>query len=197
MADDLVATYSDRSACLVVTDCGEGTLAVLNADLERSTLPASPAFVPLVGELTARLLGRHRGPDAVACGEPATAALPGSTGPATGLDVDGPDTAAGRITEDAGGSTWVHPGPPAPGVYRVTRHGQPVFAIAAACPAEEADLRPIEPATLRDRLGGGRTVGFRSAADPPDHGDRLWVWLAVACAACVLGELVTLKVFRV
>jgi hypothetical protein len=39
LADDVLATYSDQSAALVVTACGAGTLAVLNASLADSTLP--------------------------------------------------------------------------------------------------------------------------------------------------------------
>ena len=59
LADDVRATYSDRSACLVVSSCGAGTLAILNADLGASNLPTSSAFVPLIGELTTLLLGRR------------------------------------------------------------------------------------------------------------------------------------------
>src|SRR5262249_37949905 len=36
LADDILAGFGDRSACLVVTNCGDGTLAVLNADLMAS-----------------------------------------------------------------------------------------------------------------------------------------------------------------
>src|SRR5207247_6003032 len=82
LADDVLASYSDRSACLVVTGCGAGTLAVLNADLAASNLPSSPAFVPLVGELTGRLLGTRRDSSALICGEPVALYLPASAGPA-------------------------------------------------------------------------------------------------------------------
>src|SRR5256885_568479 len=57
LADDILASYSNRSAGLVVTACGGGTLAVFNADLNVSNLPKSPAFVPLLAELTNRMLG--------------------------------------------------------------------------------------------------------------------------------------------
>ena len=46
LADDVLATYNDGSACLVCTASDAGTLAVLNADLAASNLPGSPAFVP-------------------------------------------------------------------------------------------------------------------------------------------------------
>ncbi len=57
LPDDILATYSDRSAMLVITSCGAGNLAVLNVDLTRSDLASSPVFVPLVGEIAARLMG--------------------------------------------------------------------------------------------------------------------------------------------
>ena len=41
LADDILASYNDRSASLVVTTFGGGTLAVLNADLTTSDLPRS------------------------------------------------------------------------------------------------------------------------------------------------------------
>src|SRR5207253_468431 len=69
LADDVLAGFGDRSAFLVMTACGDGMLAVLNADLGASNLPSSPAFVPLIGELSSRLLGRPRSSDAVPCGE--------------------------------------------------------------------------------------------------------------------------------
>ena len=64
LADDVRARYGDQSACLVVSTCGAGTIAILNADLGASTLPTSSAFVPLVGELTCALAGPPRHPTA-------------------------------------------------------------------------------------------------------------------------------------
>jgi len=50
---------------------------------------------------------------------------------------------------------------------------------------------------LTGRLAGGRQVSFRSAAgEGEEPQDRLWTWLAVACLGCLLGELVSLKLFR-
>ncbi len=200
LADDILATYSDRSACLVVSSCGEGTLAVLNADLSASNLPTSPAFVPLLGELTGRLLSRRRGSDAVVCGEPIAVYLPASAGPAAGLFVTGPGNPPleelGQLVEESGGVIWRCPALNRPGIYQVSRQGQAVFSLAAAIPAEEADLRTLEPALLRDRLSGGRKVHYRTQAGSDEDRDDLWAWLAVACVGCVLGELLALKVFR-
>ena len=70
LADEVLASYSDGSACLVVTSCGAGTLAVLNADLMSSNLPSSPLFVPLVQELSGKLLAASDSPEPAAGGEP-------------------------------------------------------------------------------------------------------------------------------
>jgi hypothetical protein len=196
LADDILAGYSDRSACLVVSNCGDGTLAVLNADLMASNLAASPAFVPLVGELSGRLLGQRRAADAVPCGEPAAVYLPAAAGPIAGLAVSGPGGAAGQLREESGGVLWSHPGTATPGVYRVTRGGDVVFAVASAVAAEESDLRPLDPSVLPERLGMGRAVSFHSAAAGDEERDTLWAALAVACVVCLLVELLAMKAFR-
>jgi hypothetical protein len=195
LADDVLAGFSDRSAFLVMTNCGDGTLAVINADLMASNLPQSPSFVPLIGELSSRLLGRPRSSDAVPCGEPVAAYLPATAGPVTGLSLGGPGD-AGQLREEGGGALWSHPGPGSPGVYRVTRGDDVVFAVASALPAEEADLRPLDPAVLPERLGAGRAVSFRSVAGDDETRDTLWAALAVACVVCLLGEVLALKAFR-
>jgi hypothetical protein len=199
LADDILASYSDRSACLVLTACGAGTLAVLNADLASSDLPRSPAFVPLVGELVDRLLGPQRGGEAAACGEPLAVSLPPGVGPAAGLRVAGPGREAegtSTLTEEGGGVLWRSPALGPPGVYQVRRGTRVVHAVAAAVPAEESDLRPLDPAVLQGRLAGGRAVHFRAAGGGEQGQDDLWVWLAVGCVVCVCGELALLKLFR-
>jgi hypothetical protein len=198
LADDVLASYGDRTAALVVTACGGGALAVLNLDLAASDLPRSPAFVPLVGELAGRLLGRPRTGDAVACGEPLAVPLPATAGPAAGLRVVAPDSGdGGRLTDEAGGVLWQAAALGAPGVYRVERSGATVFAAAAAVPADESDLRPLDPQVLTGRLAGGRAIHFRAAAaDDAEERDRLWAWLAVACVGCLLVEVLALKLFR-
>jgi hypothetical protein len=198
LADDILATYSDRSACLVISPCGAGALAVLNLDLEASNLPASPAFVPLVGELMGRLLGRQRFGEGPACGEPLAVHLPPAAGPVAGLKVIGPEPAEdpGRLVEESGGVLWHQQALGKPGVYQVKRGNDTVFAVAAAVPPEEGDLRPLDPDVLRDRLAGGRAVHFHAAAREGEGRHDLWTWMAVACVACLFGEILALKLFR-
>lgn len=195
LADDVAAGFSDRSAALVVTTCGDGALAVLNADLGASNLPTSPVFVPLMGELTTRLLGQRRGGDALPCGEPAAVYLPAAAGTVSGLELTGPGAAFGQLREESSGVLWSHPGPEAPGVFRVTRRGDVMFAAASAASAEESDLRPLDASVLPERLGAGRAVSFHSVSGNEER-DTWWSALAVACVVCLLGELLALKAFR-
>src|SRR5206468_2405839 len=123
LTDDMLATYSDRSAALVVTSCGGGTLAVLNADLNASNLPAAPAFVPIVAELTNRLLGHGRTTDAAASGEAIAAYLPVEAGAAEGLKVAAPDpnVDVGTLSDENGMVVWHWPSVGSAGAYRVMR----------------------------------------------------------------------------
>jgi hypothetical protein len=200
-ADDVLAAYSDRSAGLVVTSCGAGSMAVLNADLVASNLPASPAFVPLIGELTGRLLGQQRMTEILPCGEARALYLPGAAGPAAGLSISGPPGAAlegSALVEESSGVLWHVPALQTPGIYEVKRNGKAVFAVAAAAPAEESDLKALDPSVFQGRLSGGRSLHFRSAAGiEAEARDSLWIWLGVACVICLLGEIVALKLFRV
>lgn len=203
LLDDIQATYSDRSACLVTTPCGAGMVCVLNADLAASNLPASPVFVPMVAELVARLLGRSTGDAAIASGERLDATLPPDAGStAANLSLAGPPDVSvndlGALSDEANAVRWAWPAAGPPGVYSVQRGGATVYAIATAIPASEADLTPMAPAALADRAASGRKVGFASAGSGDDsrENDRLWAWVLAACCGCLLLELLALLAFR-
>lgn len=196
LADDVLATYGDRSACLVVTACGNGTLAILNADLGASNLASSPAFVPLLGELVGRLLGQQRGSPKFVCGERAALYFPAAAGPSSGLALQGPEGDLGSLSEGTGGVVWRCPEDATPGVFRVLRGERVVFAAAAELSPEESDLRALEPEVLQHRLAGTRRVHVRQATGASEATDDWWTWLAVACVVCLLGEVVALKWFR-
>ena len=84
-----------------------------------------------------------------------------------------------------------------PGVYRVMHRNETVFAVGAAISAAEADLRSLPAEVFQERLAGGRDVRFRSAAQVgAEQRDTLWSWLAVACVACLLSEVIALKLFK-
>ncbi len=198
LQDDVLATYNDRSAFLVVTACGAGALAVLNADLSYSNLTVSPLFVPLLSELSEQLLERRRVTGAVACGEPLVAYLPAEAGAVNGLTTIPPEVEGqrcGELTEEGAGVLWRWNAVGSPGVYEVWRDA-PVFAVAAATPASESDLRSITAELLQERLAGAREVDFRTAGAADEARDDRWAWLGVACVGCLLLELLLLKAFR-
>ncbi len=198
LIDDIVATFSDRSACLVITSFGAGTLAVLNGDLAESDLPASPLFVPLIGELCGRLLSGNAIPDASASGEPFAAYLPSDAGDSKSLTILGPGGAplpSDQLAEDGGFVVWRSDAASPPGVYQIKRGANTAFALATDCPPTESDLEAIDPTTLKSRLAAGRSVYFKGAGDEPPR-DQAWSWFLVACAVCMMGELGILKAFK-
>ena len=160
LSDDILAVLSDRSAFLVVAGCGAGQVAVLNVDLAASNLPSSPAFVPVVGELTYRLLGSAAASSSFAPGELVTFLLPPGVGSAD-LKVEGPTSDTGRITQESGGLAWRPPTEARPGIYRIRRGDATVFAAAAGAlgrrgrPAADRSVRPPR---------AGRRAGRRGAA---------------------------------
>ncbi len=202
LLDDVRATFNDQSACLVVTECGAGMLAVLNSELGGSNLPSSPAFVPLVGELISQLLGTDRLQKTISSGELVAVSLPQSAVPMAGLRIEPPPGIGlepgllGELQEDRVGVTWHAPAAGPPGVYTVRRSRETVYAVATTIPSEEADLLPLAADLMTNRLAGGRDVKYRSALQDEDPRDDRWSMLAVICLLCVFAEFVGLKFFR-
>jgi len=196
--DDLLAQFNDRSAALVISSSGAGALAVMNADLTESNLPASPLFVPLLQELVGRLLGQRRQAAEIPTGEAMAVYLPAEAGDVAGLTIVGgssDDAPRGELIHEALGVVWRAAAAPAPGVYRVERDRQSVFALASEIPLEESDLRALPPQVVKERLAAERTVRYRSANDEPPL-DQLWTWLAAGAVACMIVELGVLRAFK-
>src|SRR4029077_4554978 len=105
LADDILANFSDRSAAIVVTSCGAGSLGVINADLSASNIPSSSAFVPLLSELVGRLMGARADQSAINSGDPMAIFLPAEAGQAAGLALDPPEN-SGQLTEEQAFVTW-------------------------------------------------------------------------------------------
>ena len=206
LADDIRAAYNDRTAALVVSSCGAGSIAILNADLGASNLPTSTAFVPLVGELTTLLLGRRSIETPVACGEPFALPLPLDAGPLSELTVvAGPEAGdpsrkvpvVAEIVEEPQGQLCRGRAAPAPSVLRIKRRDQTVFALATAIPEPESDLAALPAAVFRERLAGDRSLLYRDAAELEVSTDSLWTWLALGCVMCVAVELVLLRTMKI
>lgn len=198
LADDILATYSDGSSAMLVSVCGAGTIAFINADLAASNLTSSPAFVPILGELRDRLLSRQSQTEAY-CGERQAVYLPSSVGIAAGLRITGPpgsDDALGQLKDDSSGVLWKTSALTKTGVYQVISDDKTIFGIASTISPDESDLRTIDPTLFQNRLSGGRTVQFHAASQTEDGWEDFWVWLTLGCALCVMGELLVLRIFR-
>jgi hypothetical protein len=200
--DDVLATYSDGSACMVLTASDLGTLAVVNADLAASNLPKSPAFVPLLDELLERMLNRGRAAETAMCGEQLVAQLPSDVGLASGLRIlapaakgDAAERSCGTLSDDGAGVAWHWQAPDRPGVYTVKREDRTVYALAVNVPAEESELESL-PAKEFGRLAGERHLSYHSAAAESDRRDDSWSWFAAACVACMLGEIGAMLGFK-
>lgn len=199
IADDVLATYNDGTACLVVTATDTSSLAVLNADLGASNLPSQAAFVPLVDELMQQLTERRSLTTTAHCGQSLLVRLPVSGTSANSLEIVGPsngDVGSGELIDEAGGVNWRWPVVGTPGAYRIQQGNQTVFALAVSAPAEESQLDPLSADVLQNRLAANNSVFYRPAGDSEQPRDTLWTWLTVGCLICLLGELGTLLVFR-
>ena len=174
LGDELLASFSDRSAAVVVSPCGAGSVAVLNIDLARSNVVSSPLLVTLLSELCEQLLSDRRRAGPFFSGEPATLFLPAGAGDPKTLSIEGPladsgtpvagapDAAAGKLLDEGDGLQWIMAAAGPPGAYRVTRGGLPLAALATEIPPEESDLAPLPPDVLAGRLAGDRPVHYRS-----------------------------------
>lgn len=203
LMDDVVATYNDQSASIVVTACGAGSLSIMNMDLGASNLPSSPAFVPIIGELVSHLLGRDRPQEPTYCGEPIAVFLPPSAVPVAGLQIEPAagvtheEGSLGELHEESVGVMWQAASAGPPGVYSIRRGRDTIYALATTLSPEESDLMTLTSELITGRLAGGRDVSYRSIADKPaEQGDSLWATLAVICLICICLEMFGLKLFR-
>ncbi len=205
LVDDVLATFNDDSAALLLSSSDAGTLAVLNADLGTSTLPRTPVFVPLLDALIDRMLQSGDPDNSAECGEPLVVSLPPEGVTAAELKVVGPthssaDAAAeaprGELRDQCAAVVWHWESPDRPGAYRIQRADQVVCCVPVVIPAEESRLESLSENVLTQRLAGGREVYYRGTDAPGPRRDQSWVYFAVACVLCLFGEVITLLVFK-
>ena len=199
VARDVLASYDDGSAALVVTTAGSGTLAVWNVDLDRSNLTKSPMFVPLLDELVGRLLKNGATDDSYICGEALVAHLPSRivTGAELRLTASKPkkdpkeeasNAKLGRLQDERLGVLWHWDAPSLPGVYEAKQGDHTCFALAVNQPPEESRLDRLGADVFTDRLAGDRQLAFQPANSDETQKDEAWTMLAVICLLCVFGE---------
>ena len=208
LADEILAQWSDGSAALVVTPVGAGRLALWNADILSSGLVRNAFFVALLREAAGRLLLDPAAlSEPLPCGLPRGVPLPAAVGRGGQMALAGPAGAPAEIPdvrEDAQGRLWrwARVGPP--GIYRLTEDGSPLCTVAAACPATESDLRPLDAEQFRASLcaepgpdGLARTVTVIGAGEREKRDNvETWPWILVGAILVGVLELGVLKAFR-
>lgn len=201
LEEDVLATYADGSVCLIYTMMEAAPLAVLNADLGISNLPAQSSFVPLIDELVQLLTERRAISSLPQCGQSLVVRLPSAVTTAHSLEIIGPPSAKrddgfGELQDEAGGVIWRWARLGSPGVYQVRQNQSTVFALPVSIAAEESELESLSADVLSKRLAAENTVYFRQASESEQPRDPWWTWLMVASVVCLLCELGTLLVFR-
>lgn len=206
LTGSVLAEYNDGVAALVDARVAAGRVVVFNVDLLQSNLPQTGLLVPIAQELMQTLLRQDGASDGATCGEPLVARLPAEAGPAADLAIErvgdegpaAPDATNrfGTITDEAIGPLWKWASAEEPGVYRIRRSGEDVFACSVTVPAEESRLEPIPDDVLTGRLSGGLQMAVRRVGDESRQRDDLWKWAVVGCLGCILAEWTALMVFR-
>jgi Aerotolerance regulator N-terminal/von Willebrand factor type A domain len=204
LQDQILASLSDLSALMYITACDAGQIAVLNADLDRSSWCVQPSFLPVLSELLQELLSSRSQPGEAFCGEPMVRLLSAEIAADASLAVSVADQHTPSASEygrwewsaTQGSLVWSWGDPPGAGVYQLA-HGDSVVAmVATAAPPSEADLKSLEQSVLQGRLAGSRQVGFRDQTDSNQPEDQLWTWLIVACVLGLASEIVVLRWFH-
>jgi len=202
LKEEISASYSDQTAALVISRCVNGNIAVLNADLAQSDLAGSVAFVPLVGEIVDLLVGSRRSEEALVCGERAAIELPPDAGLAGDLVIESSveTESTGQLVDQRGAVLWMWNSAGQPGVYQIKRKSAAgagaIHALATAPPAGESELSYLDASVLTGRLAGGRSASYAAVGDQQQDKDFAWSWLLMGCAAVMLLEIITLRVFR-
>ena len=204
LASDVRATFSDQSAFLTVTYAGQGKIAILNADLERSNLARTPILVPLIGDLISEeLAGSEQFEETFSCGEPLTVTLPIGEERLEDLEIVPPEGVqlspleTGTFSASPSGVIWNVEQAGPPGVYSIQLDGKSISAITTTIPPSESDLRVLSEDVFTERLASGRQLSFQSSSlIHDDQQDAGWVWFAAGCLFCVVGELTVLRMFR-
>lgn len=200
--DDLIATYSDGSACLVMTSTDAGRLAVLNADLARTNLSTSWVFVPLLDRIVETLLSDRQSLLRPHPGEPLVARLPDDVGSPEKLQVhptwsDTPlEDECGEFVFDRETVLWRWPAPEQPGVYRVLEDDKTVFALPMGIAPEESPLESMSPDVLTERIAGADRSQYREVGGGSADRDTAWTWILVACVMAMISEFVCLSVLK-
>lgn len=134
---------------------GRVILVATSADLEWTSMPVWPSYLPIVQELLAAAVGGQLGERNVAVGESLGAPLEGVAA-APQIEIETPDgrKEPARVSEEGDDPRWLHADTPRSGAY-VARHAGPppreeLFAVNVD--TAESDLTKLELDELRGEI---------------------------------------------
>jgi hypothetical protein len=158
-----VFAFADGKPSLAEGRNGKGTAMLFNMNLTRewTNLPLHPAFVPFLQRITGFLHERNRASLNLAPGEtfrvPADESLAGKD-----FTVKAPDggnaRTAGQVASDESGSYIRYSDTDKAGVYQIEVANEKVATFAVQLDASESDLRPVDPALLKELADVPRTT---------------------------------------
>ncbi|MGF1632382.1 MAG: BatA domain-containing protein [Phycisphaerae bacterium] len=156
---------------IVAHRLGEG-MVIFNtttANAAWSSFPAKPAFLPLVHELLAGAVGGSAGWLNLEAGQ--SLVLPESvrlTRPPTLADEQGTPMPMQQLPQPDGRMRYASEPIETPGLYTLST-GERSWPVAVNTPSDEADVRPIGEAAVRQALGG---IELRTLAGPEAAGEQ-------------------------
>ncbi|MDA1190460.1 MAG: BatA domain-containing protein, partial [Candidatus Poribacteria bacterium] len=155
-----VATFSDGTPAVVVSEFGTGRIAVVNSPAvgsEWSNFPLNPAFLPFLQQLVFALKTPGEPPQRMlAVGQPYARSM-GATDPLT-VSVEMPDGKSQLVGRGAEGTQLAFGDTEQLGLYRLSAaSGNFHDAFAVNAPPAESDFTPVDRDAAVARVGGNAT----------------------------------------
>ena len=197
--EEILATYEDGSAWLIIARIASAKMGILNMDLAESDLPKSSCFVPLLNEIVELLLAPSQTADSARSGERFSTFWPQHLSGLKHLRVEGPDGLDndGTFMESDEGVAWHWDQVGAPGIYKAFSGDLIAYGLAVNVPQDEADLQALDRATMSAWSPGRLSVRMLDKMqDRTDEQDTAWAWLFFVCLMCLMTELIMLKWLR-
>ncbi len=152
---NIVCAFSDGQPAVVEWTYGRGSVVMFNANATRqwTNLPLHPSFVPLLQRLMGFFHAKNevrlnfqpgetfrKTIDESLVGKDFTVQRPGA----------GSARTAGQVAADESGAYLRYSGTENLGAYRISMGSEPIATIAVQMDPAESDLRPVDPAALKE-----------------------------------------------
>lgn len=167
-APNIVCTFADGQPAVAEWTYGRGTVVMFNANATRqwTNLPLHPSFVPLLQRLMGFFHSKHETRLNFQPGEAFRKVIERSL---VGKDFTvqrpgaGSARTAGQVADGESGSYLRYAGTDNLGAYQFSIGSEPVATIAVQMDPAESDLRPVDPAALKELSDVPRTASGSDA----------------------------------